>query len=453
MNASCTTPETQKTMTDFSPFQAWHYDPATVPFKNVIAPPYDVISPAEQDELYKRSPYNCVRLILNKIETNDTETSNRYTRARDFFNAWCGEKILIQDKTPCFYLYRQTYQDLVHNKKTERLALLGRLKLEPFEKGIVIPHEKTLSKPRADRRKLLEATHINFSPVFGLYEDPQAKIASLYKKVTSGQPLFDVTDEKAVQQTVWVIDQPEFIREIQQALKEKKIYIADGHHRYQTALEYARDQHAAQNIPADKVMPFDYVLMALVEFNDPGLLVFPTHRMIRSLKASKDNLTQAQALERLKPIFKVEALDLETIQKKIETSPAEKIVFGLVLDHEQFLLTLEDKKSARSKMPAGKPDIWYDLDLNVLSYLILGALWSIPESEWEGTIQYTRSAPEAIAGARGKQAEAAFLLKAPKVEMLREMGKVKELMPQKSTYFYPKLASGLVFHQHSPTLN
>jgi uncharacterized protein (DUF1015 family) len=295
-------PQTEtKTMTDFRPFKAWRYDPSRVDMNRVIAPPYDVISPSEQEALYDRSPYNCVRLILNKIETADSEGSNRYTRAQKFYERWRQEGVVVQEDQPSFYFYRQTFRDPRNGKIAERTALLGRLRLEPFEKGIVIPHEKTLSKPRADRRKLLEATETNFSPVFGLYEDPQKQVSSVQQEIIKTAPLFEALDDQGVRHSVWVVNKPDWVEKIQTGMSTKKIYIADGHHRYQTALEYGADKRRQDGNP-DAEMPYDFVLMAMIEFNDPGLILLPTHRVILPYPA----LNEAQALKVLEPFFKLE---------------------------------------------------------------------------------------------------------------------------------------------------
>ncbi|MCH8239805.1 MAG: DUF1015 family protein, partial [Proteobacteria bacterium] len=176
-------------MTDFRPFRAWRYHPEKVILKDVIAPPYDVISGERQKALYEKSDYNCIRLILNKDEARDNDTSNRYTRARDFYNTWKQEGILVQDETPKFYVYRQNFIDSESGEKKERLALLGIFKLEPFNAGVVIPHEKTLAKPKADRKKLMDATGANLSPVFSLCEDASGSLTGLIREASDKDPL------------------------------------------------------------------------------------------------------------------------------------------------------------------------------------------------------------------------------------------------------------------------
>lgn len=435
---------TMKKLADFRPIQAWRYDPAAVSMNEVIAPPYDVISPSQQDHLYARSPYNCVRLILNKIEAADTDDhQNRYTRARDCYNAWQAKSILVQESAPAYYLYRQIFQDPRSGQITQRDALLGKLHLESFDRDIVIPHEKTLSKPRADRRKLLEAAATNFSPVFGLYEDPQGEIKSVIDEISQTQSLFEALDDQRVRHRVWMIQDPRHTESIHHAMAQRKIYIADGHHRYQTALEYGIEKRRQDGNPSSE-MPYDFVLMALVELNDPGLILLPTHRIILPY----EGFEVKAALEVLKNYFRCEPMSYEAITARLQKDDSRQVRFGLLLEKEQnYLLTLDKPQEARKYMLSGKPDVWYHLDVNVLGHLIF-KLWKINESMWESVLQFTKHGEEARQKVMTGEAEAAFLLKAPPVTVLRKMGEVRELMPQKSTYFHPKLASGLVFYSH-----
>ncbi len=433
-------------MADFRPFKALRYNPNQVSLQEVIAPPYDVISPAGQNRLYNQSPYNCIRLILNREEPGDAENHNRYTRARDFLQDWIQRGILIEEDEPAFYLYRQTFTDLRDGSAKVRVAVLGRLKLEPFEKGIVIAHEKTLSKPKQDRSKLLEATETNLSPVFGLYEDSQSGIRSLLAPFLAKAAELKAADEEKVLHEVWVLWDVKVLSALAGQITKRNIYIADGHHRYQTALDYSLVRRKAGKVPAGKEMPYDFVLMALVAFEDAGIVLYPTHRMV-SLETfpalAKD---AAKALKLLEPYFEIHAAPAGKLTAMLEAAPGGVIQTGLLLGGQSWRLRLKDWRKAKERMPAGKPDVWYQLDVAILSHLILGHLWNIPESQWESVIRYTHADGEALDCARQNAAKAVFLLKAPRVQILGEMGRAGELMPQKSTYFYPKLASGLVLH-------
>lgn len=435
-----------KTGADFRPFRAWRYNPEKAEIGGVIAPPYDVISSQEQEELYRRSPYNCVRLILNREEPQDGETSNRYLRAGNFFEQWKTDGILIRETRPCFYLYRQVFKHPETGNLLERSSLLGRLKLEPFDARIVIPHEKTLSQPRADRRKLLETTRTNFSPVFGLYEFSHGQEEAIREKVLSTPPLFEALDAQKVRHFLWPIQDREIQEGISEAFSRQKIYIADGHHRYQTALEYGIERRKALQVPEDTELDSDFVLAALVEFQDPGLVLLPTHRRVLSFPG----FDEAKALEALKPFFKVEPMPFVKIWEELQ-SPRDSgtVQIGLYFGPQRsYLLTLTDFSKAASKMPRGRAEVWYRLDVTLISHLILAGLWHLEEPEREQALRYSHSKEETLRAVQDGKAAAAFFLRGPRVEALREMGKHQELMPQKSTFFYPKLASGLVFHQH-----
>jgi len=443
MNAST---QELKIMTHCKPFRAWRYNPEKSDFSKVLAPPYDVISPEEQDKLYEASPYNCIRLILNKKEATDNDSENVYTRARDFFQEWQKENILIRDEKPCFYLYKQTFKDPIHGETKERSALLVRTKVEPFEERVVIPHEKTLKGPKEDRMKLLQTTETNFSAVFGLYEDQSLVIGNLLSEASKQKPIFNVADDKGITHALWVIEDDAVLEKIHTELQTKKLYIADGHHRYETALAYSQKKNEENPNPSGEPQPYDFTLMALVSFSDPGFLLLPTHRILKNLKG----LSEEDALKRLEEVFDVEPSTDEALKALTEEPEGDSLQIGLILKEKgAFLLTLRDKEKAKEKMPPGKSDAWYELNVNLLGHLIFSSLWNIQESDYETLLKFEHQADKAVNSVRQGGFEAVFLLKAPKVEMLEKMGAHGERMPQKSTFFYPKVASGLLFHNHS----
>lgn len=434
-----------KTMTEFRPFRGYRYDGSRVTVKNVIAPPYDVISETHQQTLYSRDPFNCIRLILNRITEIDTETDNRYTRARDCFHSWKKQGILTRETAESFYVYRQTFADPVDGQTRVRSAVLGRLRLEPFEKGVVIPHEKTLAKPRADRESLMKATRANLSPVFGLYEDPAGEVTGILDKASSGAPLFDVTDDEGVQHALWTLSDASSVEAVTEAMRSRKVYIADGHHRYTTALKNAGDERRRLGAAADEVLPSDYVLMALVEFHDPGLALFPTHRILRGLHG----FNPEEAVKNLESAFEVREAGPEEVKKALGQVPAGRTAIGLLFPGKiARILTVKDPGTIRAKMPAGHSAPWYSLDVTVLAHYIMGHLWGITEDRWESVLSFTHDDETAMQALDNNETDAVFFLRKPRVEILSEMGKTGELLPQKSTYFYPKLASGLVFYSH-----
>lgn len=428
---------------DFQPFKAWRYNTERVKVSEVLAPPYDVISPEKQQKLYDNSPFNCIRLILNKKDPADTDQNNAYTRARDLFQEWQKQGILIQEPEPCFYVYRQTFKDPVSHSTKTRFALLGRVRLEPFEKGIIVPHEKTLRGPKEDRMRLLRTVRTNFSPVFGLYKDKGFEVRSIIQDPMNSSPVFEAEDADKIVHTLWTIEDPDILARLNKILQSKKVYIADGHHRYETALEYARQQREEQRSSDIVLLPFDYMYMALVSFDDPGFIVLPTHRIVTKL-----GMAGGEAIRRLGEYFKVEEVSLAKLKEMTASYDQDGKIFGLVLETGCFLLTMIDKEKAKERMVQGKPDVWYDLNVNVLAHLIFAELLGLTEDRWESVLRFEHTVDGAVAPLQKGEAQAVFLLQPPKVEMLEKMGAVNERMPQKSTYFYPKLATGLVFYSH-----
>ena len=435
-------------MTDFRPLRAWRYNPGKVNIQDVIAPPYDVISEAAQGKFYEASPYNCIRLILNKIRPDDSETGNRYTRALGHWNAWRQEGVLIQEAGPAFYLYVQNYRDKTSGQMKERTALFGRMKLEPFEKGIVIPHEKTLAKPREDRMKLLKATGTNFSPIFGLYEGAQRRLTPVWERQrAAAAPLYDAEDGEAVRHRVWKIDADADIRKIRDAVRQEKIYIADGHHRYTTALEYARRMKEMPGAERDEEAGSDFVLTALVAFHDPGLMLMPTHRLLQAWPGWDPDAL----FKKLEPHFDLRRMPLEKAaaeRAQKSSSISDPAFFYYGGGSEALMISLKSPDTMREKLKTRKPDVWCRPDVNIFSELVLGALWGFSEADRQSRLFYTHSDGEALEAVKTGKAVAAFLMKTPRVEILREMGRAGELMAQKSTYFYPKLARGFVHYEH-----
>lgn len=436
---------------DVKPFRAYRYNPSRVDFKKVIAPPYDVISPAKQDHLYGLSPFNVVRLILNKKEPADNDTFNTYSRAAEAFNSWVQEQVFMRDDNPCFYVYRQSYK-APDGKVRERTALLGKIKVEPFEKGLIIPHEITLKGPRADRMNLIKKIHTNLSPVFGLYKDQGGETHKLISSAAQGKPVFDLVDEDGIGQTMWVVSDHKLCQQISESFKDKKVYIADGHHRYETSLEYAQLKRAEEKTPPKSAQPYDYTLMAFVSFSDPGFMVMPTHRLMIKL-----TLPQDQMLAQLKTQFNVEEIAAEKIESTLDNGPDLPVRLGLVFKDKSYLLTLKDPQAAKKVLgwdgsagsPQAKPDVCLDLNVNILGYLVFSKLLNFPADKWEGNLKFEHEAKPSIEAVKKGEVEAAFILKAAPIAMLEKLGAVQERMPQKSTYFYPKLASGIVFHHHS----
>ncbi|MBI4388190.1 MAG: DUF1015 domain-containing protein [Candidatus Omnitrophica bacterium] len=432
------------------PFRAWRYEASRVKINQVVAPPYDVISPSEQEALYARDPHNIVRIELTREEDASSKwgqvfTSNlspfdkdKYEYAAHLWKTWIQEETVKQDSRESFYLYETSFLDPETNLKRNRLVIFGLMRLETFESKVILPHEKTHAKPKEDRFKLLAATKTNFSPVFGLYRDPEQLTKQIYKQQQKAAPLVSFTLGQGEQHKLWQVNGPKNISEISKMFQTKSILIADGHHRYETALNYSR---SVQRSSSQNGFSSDYVLMGFVELEDDGLLIFPIHRMIQNLSG----FDPGTFLKKLTPIFsyrKANDQELHNIAKGL-LRPG----FGIRIGKESFLVEVKDAARAREKMPLRKPDIWYQLEVAQISHLAFEHL-GIREATLEQHVTYTRSASEAIQNTETGKAALSFIVPPIKAQVMQEICSSGELMPQKSTYFYPKLGSGLLMYQH-----
>ncbi len=269
-------------MPNIQPFSAYRYNLAKVgSLTNVTAPPYDVIDPDLQDELYAKHPNNVVRLILNKIQKEDNENDNRYTRSAKILKEWKEEGVLIQDPQPAIYVYHQIYE--VDGKKYTRKGFMCRCEAVPFGEGMVFPHEQTLSAAKQDRLMLTTTCKTNFSQIFGLYPDSEHSIQSVLENAVAGLTPIEATDHLGVLNRMWIVSDPEVIKTVVEAMGPKPVFIADGHHRYETACNYRNQIRQTGTLTKDH--PANYVLMVCIAMDDPGLIVQPTHRLFRNVPA------------------------------------------------------------------------------------------------------------------------------------------------------------------------
>ena len=426
------------------PFRAWHYHPKRVAIERVVAPPYDVISEPYRLELHKRDPYNVIRLELGQAKAGEIDQQSRYEEARTYLDQWSRQGILTCEAKEGFYLDEMEYEHPFQKRTLSRLALFALLKLEPFERKIVFPHERTHASPKVDRGKLLRATRAHFSPVFMLYEDPTNTLETIRKACDSRPPLFDGSDDQKVRHRLWVIDDKNEIDLITSQFDRKRIFIADGHHRYETALGYAQELHEKGTGEGS----WDYVMSTFVRFSDPGLLILPIHRVVLAKPTGRSSDFDKSAFtDRLKGHFVLHSMSRSVLEKVSEGAITEG--FGLAFsDTECFLLELKDKTTARQMMPEGKTTSWYELDMNLISYLILEPLLEIKEAELEQRIFYTPSPEEAFEKLGEKEALCALFVRPVTPQIIKDVCESGELMPQKSTYFYPKFPSGLLIYRH-----
>ena len=431
-------------MAEIRAFRAYRYDLGQVgTLSDVVAPPYDVIEPALQESLYARSPHNVIRLILNKEEPDDTESNNRYTRAARCLRQWQQEGILLQDSARALYVYHQDFE--VEGQRFTRRGFLARVRLERFGEGKIFPHEETLAGPKADRLRLFHATGMNLSPVFGLYPDDTSAVQSqLDAAIRRALPL-EATDHLGVVSRLWPVTDQHVVSIVTGLMGPKPIFIADGHHRYETALRYLEERRAAGEVREAEAAA-NFVLMMLVGMNDPGLVILPTHRLV-------SGLPQLTA-DRLRAILEKQ-FQLDTVG---QGDPAARDTWELVqADAGQAVLgfgTVADGiwQTARFRMPETMASLapqhspaWRSLAVSVLHVVVLGKL--IAESlGGQPTCRYVHLLREVTEDVAAKRCQLAVLVPPARMKHVEEIAGNLEKMPPKSTYFYPQLLSGLVFN-------
>jgi uncharacterized protein (DUF1015 family) len=422
------------------PFRALHYDPALVgPIASVVAPPYDVIGRDEQGRLYETSPYNVVRLDLSR-------ESDRYGSASRTFQKWRESGALTRDPEPAFYVYAERYR-LKDGDERERFGFFARLRLEEFASGKVLPHEKTLASAKADRLELQRACRANLSSIFGLYTDPGFALADATASAREA-PSADFMDPAGIRHRLWRVSDPQVEGELERRLEDRVVYIADGHHRYETALRY-RDEMRQETGRRQGDQPFDFVLAYLVNMEEPGLVVLPTHRMLRDLGVGTEAL-----IDRLRACFRIEespkAEGAGAFLEKLRPREASERRIGVVLRGLDRFVVLVTRDGDNDSRLSGSTAL-RRLDVSLLHGLVLEGDGSILGGEAHheaeaGRLVYTKDEEEALQRVESGEFAVAFLLNPTRVSEVREVSEAGETMPEKSTYFYPKILTGLVFN-------
>ncbi len=422
-------------MAEIRPFGGLRFTEKAGEAAELCCPPYDIISEEQRLSYLRRNPYNIIRLELPK------DGEDPYRAAGETLNEWLRAEILQADPRPTYYVYREEFDALGKRMAIEGLICL--VKIEEFDKGVVLPHEETLSKAKTDRFNLMKATGCNFSQIYSLYMDENRETPSLLGKATGGSPVSEYTDPDGIHHSLWAVTDSAILEEVTRQFKDRKLYIADGHHRYETALNYRnhlRESGMAQ--PGDGA---DYVMMFLCDLQNPGLVVYPTHRIVHSLA----EFDAAALLERCEAVFDVRRdIPLNELQSVMsENYEQGNTVFGFYDGGDRFtLLTLRDTAALERRMPdAGKA--LRELDVSVLHTLILEDLLGIDKQNMAlgKNLRYTRELEEATAMREG--VNCAFLLNPTRVDEICAVAADGGKMPQKSTYFYPKLTTGLVMNR------
>jgi uncharacterized protein (DUF1015 family) len=438
------------------PFRAWRYNPSAVRLDDVVTQPYDKISPAMQQAYYQRSPYNLVRIILGLPELFDAERGESvYTRAARDFKAWREEGVLVQEKEPCILAYAQRFTVPGTEVVKERRGFIALGKLHEYGDRVVFRHEQTLSKPKSDRLNLLKATRAHFGQIFMLYSDAAGAVERILYD-GSGPADAEVTDEYGVLHRLWRISDPATINLLTTAMGDKKLIIADGHHRYETALNYGKEmaangaerrEHGTAQVP-QPAYPEAAVMMTFVNMDSDGLVILPTHRVVHGLGGpDSGGFDAAKFLAQAEKFFSAEKLAEADAATYMSTLGEEKdVAFVAVLASGTYLLRAKDGTAAA--LLEELPERQRNLDLSHLHSILLDHVLGLDaEKVREQTnIRYLRDAGEAVEQVKRGEANVAFLTNPVTMEQLREVAFAGEVMPQKSTDFYPKLLSGLAIY-------
>lgn len=467
-------------MATIIPIKGLRYNPAkAAKLDEVVTPPYDVIDAAAQEQFYQRHPYNIIRLEYGRVLPEDDETNNRYTRASCDLNDWLQEEVLVSEKAPALYYYEQEFS--LAGERVVRSCCICGVRLEPYEKGVVLPHEETMTKHKADRLELMRACMANFSPVFSLYTDQEKIVDRVLKQAAEGrEPDVNFSSPNGETHRMWVIQDPAAINRVQEAMAGKRIFIADGHHRYETALNYKKERELSGQCSTDRQVSmasscattpegdtycsssaepaYNYVMMTLVNLYDPGLVILPTHRLIKNVSGFDKNTF----IEQLKENFSIEEYPLTADRRNLQeflrvmgergkphSNDTKKNVFGLYTgENKLYLLSLINERDLAEIMPQDKPPCWQGLDVTVLHTLVIekylgicGKLRATAEH-----ITYTQEEEGALAAVDRGEYQLAFFLNPTLVEEVTEVASRGEKMPQKSTFFYPKFITGLVIN-------
>jgi uncharacterized protein (DUF1015 family) len=421
---------------DVRPFRGLRFNPRIAgDMSNVVCPPYDVISPKAQKELYQRSHYNVVRLEEGERKPTDSPTNNRYTRAAATLKQWIEKQVLVRDDKPAYYLISHSFQ--LEGVKRRRLGLMAAVRLEEYEKRVVLPHEFTQRAAKEDRLALMQACHTNFSHIMLLYRDKERHLAPIFRKTMAGTPAVSFSDGEGNNYAFWLINDASVVKQIQSSFASKPLYIADGHHRYETALAY-RNLHP--DATRDREAAVNFVMTYLVDFDDPGLVVLPYHRVVGGL----DMGLEGALWKRLDEVFAAipwpmkPGASADSLVKEIGKRGKDEMVLGLVKAKEgDSLLRVKPGALPANIGPMASFEAW------ALEELVLKPVLG---STVDQHVTWIHDATEALELLKSGGHQAAFLLKPMPMDLFEAIVNRGDKLPRKSTFFYPKLPTGLAIN-------
>jgi len=438
-------------MAEIRPFQMVRYNEALgQDLPRLITPPYDVISPEEQQFFYQEHPLNIIRLVLGKQHPGDTPEDNRYTRAGATLKAWIKDGTLVRADRPSFTVYNMAFERPGGGR--QRIdGIVARVKVDDYGPGKVLPHEKTYKGPKEDQLNLMRACKGNLTPIHSLFDDENNEVMSLCRSLMQQAPEQEVCDANGTIHRTWSLSDPEIVAKIAGMFADKSLIIADGHHRYETAIAYRNEMRASGHTVPEA--PHEYVMMYLTSMSHPGLTILPAHRMVKGLKEVDVPLI----LKVLDPFFEVEDLCYspgdrskvaETLVERIRSYSNVGGKFGMVVQGDNCfrLIRLKDFQAIDAVMDADIPSTLRGLDVTILREIILGRGLGLDREDAEGQIEYTPLVSEALNRVLKGDIQVSFILNPTRVDQMRVAAELGHKLPHKSTYFYPKLSSGLVLN-------
>ncbi len=415
-------------MADIRPFRGWHYNPSKVrDLSQVITQPYDKIPRELQQTYITRHPNSFVHLIL-------PAAPDPYSYSATTFKLWSSQLVLIRDLQPAIYVLHQDFES--GGQRKTRKSFVAAIRADEFEKGTVLPHERTLSKPKADRLSLLRATRMDYEQIFMLYDDPQGVIEQAL--TPTGEPAMTATDDDGVVHKLWAITDPAKLAVVRRELADKVVLIADGHHRYETALSLRQEMERAGKVPDDAALRFKST--AFVNITDPGLVVLPTHRLLYDL----GNLKSDDVLARIAKWFETKPIKDSEVEAELSKAGTDHVFALHTRKGKTWLLRLTDKSAVEQLVKDHSAD-FRDLDVVILHTLLIEHVFGVKPAQIEEHVAYERNLGETLAKVDSSKFQAALILNPTRADQVQKVAARGERMPQKSTDFYPKFVSGLVF--------
>ena len=433
------------------PFKGIRYN--TDKFKDldmVTAPPYDVVTAEEQQELYNKDEYNVIRLDYGMDFESDDDENNKYTRSAAYLDKWLEEQVLVYEDEPAFYIYEQVFQLGDEESPTHSLkGIISLVQLEEFSKKVILPNEETLKSAKRDRMGLMRETEASMSQIYSLYMDSDQAIADIISECSDRTPDVSFTTKENVIQNIWIIKDPATQNVISKKFETTQLFIADGHHRYETALAYRAERHEEDGTEVG-TQPYDYTMMMLVSMDDSGLFVFPTHRMLKNINGFSEQMTVSMMTDdfNVSKIYFTEGSYAEIIMTKLRNTVDEKRFAFYTGENYYYLLRLKDVH-VMDDLIIDKSDAYKHLDVTVLHKLILEKYFDIndlSQADREKLV-FTRRSSEAVEKVRSGEFQCAFLMNGTRVSDIKDISLANDKMPQKSTYFWPKLVTGIVMYK------